>query len=82
MRTAALVAAIALAVAAFVWGIGTKEDKCPARPRHRTSSGSGQNASRRHSAVATIGKARWVVVMLLVMSAGALVCSAAFVFPH
>ena len=79
MRMAALVAAIAL-----TWCIGSKEGTCPVRPRHRTSSASGQNASRQQTcpAVGTIGKARWVVVMLLAMSAGALVRSAAFVSPH
>ena len=83
VRTAALVAAIALAVAAVVWSIGSKKDKCPVHLGHRASNASGQNASRLQTrpAVATIGKARSVVVMLLTMSAGTLVWSAAAFSP-
>ena len=60
------------ALAALVWCIGSKADKCPVRRRHRSSSASGQNPSRLWTcpADATTGKARWPVVMLLAMSAG------------
>ena len=60
------------ALAALVWCIGSKADKCPVHRRHRSSSASGQNPSRLRTrpAAATTGKARWPVVMLLAMSAG------------